>query len=111
MTMRGQPAAYWAGAYETAFEANPVVEWCMMLHPLAFHALTLVWLAIIFLVIVKTPRLLARTASLAITFSHAFCTGTWLYRYETGYYYALALCISSAITYVLALEMSGDETV
>jgi hypothetical protein len=109
VTMWGQPAHYWAGDYGAAFEANPVVFWCMALHPAAFHTLTFVWIACFSLVILKIPRVLALMVALCITFSHAFCTGTWLYSEPNGFYYALALCIGSAIIFVLALEASRED--
>lgn len=108
VTMSGQPPEYWAGDYDAAFEANAVVRWCMTMHPAAFHTLTFVWLAGFTAFIVKTPRFLARFASLAIAFSHAFCIGTWLYEGGDGFLRSLALCAACAILCVMALELSAE---
>lgn len=109
VTMRGQPAAYWSGNLHAAQEANPVVHWCMTTHPLLFHGLTFVWLAAFSLFIMTTPRALARFASLAIAFSHAWAIGTWLYHDETAFLRVIALCISCAILMTIALELSERE--
>jgi len=109
MTMWWQPAGYWAGDYDAACEGNPVVLWCMTVHPTAFHGLTFLWIAAFSFFILKTPRTLALMASLSISFSHAFCTGTWLYAQPNGFFWALAMCIGCAILFVLALERSRED--
>ena len=109
VTMWGQPKEYWAGDYESAIEANPLVLWCMNVHPALFHGLTFVWIASFCTLILKTPRVLARVTSLTISYTHASCAGTWLYREPDDFFVALALCIGSSIAYILGQEMSGDE--
>ena len=106
MTIWGQPAEYWAGQYDAAFEANPIVRFFMVIHPAAFHALTVVWIAAFCVAIVKLPPVLARMTSLCITFSHAFCAGTWLYMEPDGFVMSLVICIATGIIYVGADEMS-----
>ena len=116
MTMRGQSTHYWSGDYTAVNEENPLVRWCMQQHPVVFHGLTFVWLAVFCIFILKLPRLLARMVSLAITFSHAFCAGTWFYyspdgsETGVGFYAGLAICISSAVVFVIALELSCDAS-
>jgi hypothetical protein len=109
VTMRGQPEAYWSGNYDAVNEGNPVVRWCMTAHPALFHGLTFVWIAAFSAFIVKTPRPLARFASLAIAFSHAFCIGTWMYEAPDGFFRELALCIACAILSVIALELAEER--
>ena len=108
VTMRGQPHDYWSGNYEAAFEANPVVRWCMTVHPWMFHGLTVLWLLAFCVFIVKTPRALAHFAMLAIGYSHAFCICTWLYQSGDGFFPTLAMCIACTIACVIAMELSAE---
>ena len=106
ITMRGQPAAYWSGNYAAVNEGNPLVHWCMTTHPALFHGLTFLWIAAVSAFILKTPRLIARFAMLAITFSHAHCIGTWIWLSEPeDFFRMIALCTGCAIVCVMALEL------
>jgi hypothetical protein len=108
-TALGQPENYWIGDYDVANEGNPVVLWCMTLHPGGFFALTVVWIAAFCFAILKLPRVLALILSLSVAFSHAHCTGTWLFHHPHGFYYTLSLCIGCAVVFVLALELSRED--
>ena len=108
ITMAGQPVEYWAGDYDAALESNPIVRWCMTVHPSLFHGLSLVWIVGFAAVIVKTPRPVARFVSLAIAFGHAFCIGTWVFEGGDGFLRSIALCIACTIVCVMALELSGE---
>lgn len=108
-TVWGQPQNYWIGDYDAANEGNPVVLWCMMLHPSLFALLTVVWVAGFCLVILKLPRILALMVSASIAFSHAHCTGTWLIFLPYGFFYTVSLCISCAILFVIVAELSKED--
>ena len=108
VTMAGQPPEYWNGNFEAAFEGNPLVRWCMTVHPWMFHGLTVLWVIAFTAFILWTPRGLARFGVLAVAFAHAFCIGTWMYDREDGFFRSLALCIACAILVVIAFELGDD---
>ena len=108
-TSYGQPDQYWRGDTGVAQEDNPIVRWFMLLHPSAFFMLTVVWIAAFCFGILKLPRVLALMLALSVMVSHACCACTWLFPHNDGFYWSLALCIGSAILFVLALELSRED--
>ena len=108
-TMSGQLPRYWAGDHGIALEENPLVFWTMAQHPYALHVLTFLWIATFGFAILKLSRFLAQAVSLSVTFCHAFGAASWLFPVAHGYYMQMAICISSAVLFVAAVELSREE--
>jgi hypothetical protein len=77
MTLRGQPAEYWAGDYSRTTEGAPFFRKLFEFHPLAAVAGDCLWASIILIGILLLPELLAVILSIAV-FGHAAGGYTWL---------------------------------
>jgi hypothetical protein len=105
LTMGSQPAAYWAGDYAAAREANEGLCWLMRQHPLAIHAALFAWLGLVGALVLALPRRPALLLALAVTIGHTFGAATWLHHTVTaGYWLAIGLCLVSAALVVVAVE-------
>lgn len=78
MTLRGQPAAYWAGGFRVTDEFNPAARVLLQLHPLAFVAAALVSALLIVLLTLSLSRALAVPLAFVVTFGHAFAAAAWM---------------------------------
>ena len=86
MTLLGQSAAYWAGDYLRVNEASPTFNHLLQIHPAAFIAGMVVWMAVFVGMILLLPDTLALIVSIAVTFGHTAGTATWLlWRFNYGY--------------------------
>jgi len=80
LTLAGQPAAYWAGAYGAAVEVNPVAHPLLAHSPWAFAAAAGCWLAVLAAVIGCGPRRAAGWVAAAVAVAHAVGGSSWLVR-------------------------------
>jgi hypothetical protein len=98
LTLVGQSSFYWQD-YLAVNEANPVFASLLQVHPVAFLAGAVAWLAMLCTLILVLPRLAALILSIAITFGHTIGSGNWLFdHFELGYhlangYYLLSACV------------------
>jgi hypothetical protein len=99
LTLRGQPAAYWAGHYERAVELNPPACWALRQHPLLFAAGGLLWLVATSALVLFLPRRLARGTALALVLGHTAGAASWLAR-DGGAGWGLAVLLF-ALAYLL----------
>ena len=105
ITLAGQSSSYWSGNYADANEVNPLFNWLLQQHPLAFEAGILAWILLFGAVIMVLPRRAAMAASIAIVLGHTWGTATWLcLKIHHGYWIALGLFLASAIVIVLTWE-------
>lgn len=106
LTLWGQPPEYWGGAYTTN-EGNPLAEQLLLIHPAAFLAAGVAWLALVVGLVTVLPRPAALTASVAVSQAHAWAAGNWVrvllpYRHV----FLAALFLAGAALAVMACERS-----
>jgi hypothetical protein len=106
LTLWGQPPEYWTGAYATN-EGNPLAEQLLLIHPAAFLAAGVAWLALVVGSVTILPRPAALTISVAVSQAHAWAAGIWVrvllpYRHV----FLAALFLASAALVVMACERS-----
>ncbi len=95
LTLAGQPAAYWGGAYAQVAEASPTFNHLLAMHPLAFVAGILAWMAVFVGIL---PDTLALIACIAVTLGHTVGAATWLlWRFQYGYQACNGLFLVSAV--------------
>jgi hypothetical protein len=78
LTLHGQPAAYWAGQFGQAVEANPPFLWLLRLHPLGFAAGVLGWLGVLVSLVLLLPEGVVRALAFVALFAHTLGAGSWL---------------------------------
>jgi hypothetical protein len=106
MTLWGQPTKYWGGA-STVCEGNPLAEQLLLIHPAAFLAAGVAWLALVAGLVTVLPRPAALTVSVAVSQAHAWAAGKWVRELLPYPHVFLAvLFLASAALAVLACERS-----
>lgn len=96
ITLHGQSVRYWSGDHADVNEASPTFAWLLGVHPLAFEAGILAWLAILALGVLLVAEPLALTFSIAVALGHAFGLSTWLWRDPSGYQWVNGLMLTTA---------------
>ena len=97
ITLYGQSAAYWEGFYSCVREGSPTPNHLLQIHPTAFVAGILAWMALFVIVILLLPDALALILSIAVTFGHTACAATWLwYLFPYGYQCSMWLFLISS---------------
>ena len=81
ITLASQCHAFWAGAFGTAEEGNPLALVFLLLGPWVFVAATIVWALVFSAVILIGHRSLALALSFGLTIGHALGTAFWLPRH------------------------------
>lgn len=105
LTLTGQSAEYWSGAYSRVNEASPTFHELLAIHPLAFVAGLIGFSAVFVSIILLLPDTLALIMSIAATLGHTIGAATWiLWRYEFGYQACNALFLLSAILVGLGIR-------
>jgi hypothetical protein len=105
MTLLGQSSAFWSGDFRQVNEASPTPNQLLQVHPLAFIAGMLVWMAIFVCVILLSLDALALIVSIAVTFGHAAGAASWLmFRFKYGYQAANGLMLMSAVLLGLGIR-------
>jgi len=98
ITLFGQSAAYWAGAYGCVREGSPTPNHLLQIHPTAFATGILVWEMLFVVAILLLPDVLALILSIAVTFGHTAGAATWLwFRFQYGYQWTMWLFLASSI--------------
>lgn len=78
LTLWGQPEAYWSGNFASIDEYNPVAAWFLSLHPLAFAAAGVPYLALVVALVMWLPwRRLAVFVAVAVASGHALAAIMW----------------------------------
>ncbi len=108
ITLAGQSSLYWSGHYAASNEGNPLFNWLLQQHPLAFEAGIVMWIVLFCSLILVLPRLAAMVVSIAIVLGHTWGAATWLcWKVQNGYWITLGLFLASAILIVWSWEMFG----
>jgi hypothetical protein len=77
ITLLGQPAEYWSGGFATVREGNPLAAWLLTVHPLAFAAAALPYLAGFVGAVLVLPQRWAVALAIAVAIAHAVGVITW----------------------------------
>lgn len=80
LTLAGQPAAYWAGDYRSAVEANPIAYPLLARGPWPFVGLAAGWLAVLSAVVVRWRHPAAGWLAVLVAAAHAVGGASWLAR-------------------------------
>ena len=96
LTLAGQPAAYWAGDYTAANEANPIARPALTHGPMMFAGFGLLWWASLaaFITVVR-PGMAVRMAIL-MAVAHAIGGAAWLARYGPWGWVAVVVYLAIA---------------
>jgi hypothetical protein len=105
LTLIGQSPAYWAGNCAAANEASPTFNQLLQIHPAAFAAGAIVWIALFTGILLLLPDALSLILGIAITFGHTAGAATWLLRhFRFGYQMCNALFLVTAIALGLGIR-------
>jgi len=105
LTLAGQSAVYWDGAYQQVNEASPTFHHLLAVHPLAFVAGHLAWLVVFVGIILLLPDTLALIVAIGVTFGHTVGAATWvLWRFQYGYQACNGLFLLSAVALGLGIR-------
>lgn len=109
ITLYGQSESYWSGNYNDINELSPSFARYLSIHPLAFIAAALVWIAIFSSVIAIVPERIAMTLSICVVIGHMTGAASWL-AYRFGSYQACnALFLVTSIMIVVAFNNARSE--
>jgi hypothetical protein len=98
LTLQGQPTEYWRGNYAEANEGNPLPRLFLEVHPLAFVALVLAWIAGFTAVILLIRRRWAVLVCLVIILGHTVGTLSWLLRNRPfGHWFAVLFLLTVVV--------------
>ncbi len=105
LTLAGQSAEYWGGAYRQVNEASPTFHRLLATHPLAFVGGALAWMTVFVGIILLLSDTLALVACIAVTFGHAAGAATWvLWRFQFGYQAVNGLLLAAAVALGLGIR-------
>lgn len=105
LTLAGQSAEYWGGAYTRVNEVSPTFHHLLAAHPLAFAGGLLGWMAVFVGFILLVPDTLALVVSIVITFGHAVGAATWvLWRFQYSYQMCNGLFLLAAVSLGLGIR-------
>jgi hypothetical protein len=77
LTLCGQPEAYWSGDFGSINEAHPVAAWFLSIHPLAFVAAGVPYLALVMALVLWLPRPLAVLIAVIAAAGYAAAVIAW----------------------------------
>jgi hypothetical protein len=103
VTLVGQHAGYWQGYYWEATEGSPTFFQLLTIHPLAFVAGSIAWLAVFAALIVLLPDTLALMLSLAVAFAHTAGALTWIRQWPLEYRYQVSVAVLVCCAMALGL--------
>jgi hypothetical protein len=105
LTLIGQSAEYWSGDYGRVTEGSPTFNHLLQIHPAAYVAGILVWVAVFVGILLLLPDTLALIVSIAVTLGHTVGAATWLlWRFQFGYQVCNGLFLTSAIILGLGIR-------
>jgi hypothetical protein len=105
LTLAGQSAEYWSGAYARVNEASPTFHDLLAIHPLAFAGGFLGWMAVFVGLILLLPDTLALIVCLVVTLGHTVGAATWIvWRFNYGYQACNGLFLLAAVSLALGIR-------
>jgi hypothetical protein len=107
LTLRFQPAGYWAGDYSQATEAMAVARLLLGAHPLGFIAGSGAYLVVCsFAVLAVRPRM-GRYLTTVLTSGHTWGASSWLWLYVPHAYWSIVcLYVTLGVCLMACLEWS-----
>ena len=84
LTLGGQAPEYWSDGYAFVREDNPIANWLLQLHPMAFVMGVILWMISFTAAVHRLPIGLARVTAFAVMFGHALGAASWLLRWHYG---------------------------
>lgn len=100
LTLAGQSAAYWAGDYGTAVEANPIAHLLLAHSPWLFVGLAVVWLALFSVVLIGWQHPWVGWVAVIVATAHAIGGASWLARHG-------GWGLVAAIAYITAVSQAS----
>ncbi len=105
LTLAGQSAQYWGGAHSQVNEGSPTFHTLLSVHPLAFAAGLLVWMAVFVGIILLLPDTLSLIVCIAVTLGHTVGAATWvLWQSQYGYQACNGLFLLAAVALGLGIK-------
>lgn len=104
LTLAGQSRTYWSGDYTAINERSPSFSYYLTVHPLAFVASGLLWIAIFSAIILLLPEMLALIVAIAILIGHTWGATSWLMFRFHSYQACNLLFLVSATLVVFAFK-------
>lgn len=105
LTLAGQSAEYWGGAYTRVNEASPTFHHLLAAHPLAFAGGLLSWMAVFVGIILLLPDTLALVVSIAVTLGHTVGATSWVrWQFQYGYQVCNGLFLLAAVALGLGIR-------
>ena len=106
MTLWGQPPEYWSGVAAVC-EGNPLGAGLLLIHPAAFLAAGVAWLAPVAGLLTILPRPSALIVSVAVSQAHAWAAGKWVRALlPYPHVFLTVLFLASDASVVMACERS-----
>ena len=102
LTLWYQPAEYWRGHYEEAFEGDPIMFRLLSQHPLIFETVIVMWVIVFTTLIISLPKRLAMILSIAITIGHTLGAVSWI-RYMAFYNYPIYIILIFVVALMIVL--------
>jgi hypothetical protein len=78
LTLIGQPAAYWAGAHDSAQEANPLAAWLMRAGPAVFGLAAGLWAVVFGVLLLFWRNRLVWPLAFVLALVHGVGAATWM---------------------------------
>ena len=78
VTLLGQTSEYWSGAYQDVIEGNPLSNWFLSIHPLAYIFYRICLLAFAIYFVVDFPIGIAKFITTLYFLFHTVGTYSWL---------------------------------
>jgi hypothetical protein len=108
LTLFGQSPKYWGGAYYSVNEGNPLSNWFMSIHPLAYIAVIVGCLAFVIYCATVIPRCIGKFVITLCFLFHIVGTYCWLnYYFHVGYWESVIMLFFFAAIFTFAY--SKDE--
>jgi hypothetical protein len=105
LTLVFQPADYWQGDRTRLIEGSPTFHQLLSIHPAAFVAGVLVWIALFVALLLLLPDTPALITSIAIVFGHVAGTAAWLRgRFTFDYQLLVSLFVLAAVSVGLGVR-------
>ena len=104
LTLFGQSDAYWSGNYADIKEMSPSFGYYLSIHPLAFAASVLIWIAIFSVLILLLPETIALILVVAIVIGQMAGAATWLAFRFNSYQSCNALFLLTSVLVVVSFK-------
>lgn len=109
LTLYGQSEEYWGGNYSSVNEGSPSFAHYLSIHPVAFVAAGLLWIATFSAIILLLPERLALVVAIAIVIGHMWGSTTWIAYRLRSYQGCNVLFLAVAVLIVAAFKKGQNS--